>query len=91
MKRLPVIALCIATLAADAAFASEPGGLATPLTRAQVRQSVLDARAAGELHFGDEPSYPVTRPRVNAGSIAADGRPLVRPGPLTPAASVERK
>jgi hypothetical protein len=30
-------------------------------TRAQVKQGVLDAKAAGELHYGDEPNYPAER------------------------------
>src|SRR5258706_7325921 len=52
MKAKQLLALTVLTLAAGAVLADEAPG--TPVTRAEVRQSVLDARASGTLrHAGD--------------------------------------
>jgi len=44
--------------AATTAVAVDTTSSQQPLTRAQVKQGVLDANAAGQLHVGDEPNYP---------------------------------
>lgn len=52
MKVKQLFALTALTLAAGAVFAADAPG--TPLTRAEVRQSVLDARANGTLRHAGE-------------------------------------
>lgn len=56
----------VALAAAAAAAAADTPTSAPALTRAQVRQATLAARAAGELHVGDEVRYPAT-PRTPPG------------------------
>lgn len=55
---------CSALVSSTALFATLSAAAETadqPLTRAQVRQSAIDARKAGQLHVGDDPYYPYGR------------------------------
>ena len=82
MKLKQLFALTALALAGSAVLADEAPG--TPLTRADVEQSVLAARAAGTLMpAGEDPGYPyvapskstLTRAQVSAEAVAgvADG------------------
>ena len=65
MKAQQILTLAALSLAAGAALADEAPGV--PLTRAQVAQSVLDARAAGTLSAAG-PSYDGPPARAAAGT-----------------------
>jgi hypothetical protein len=55
-----ILAISVLALAASAAMADGSTDTTTPLTRAEVRQQVLAARAAGELlPAGDSADYPL--------------------------------
>jgi len=57
-------------LTATLGFAAEPTS-PRPLTRAQVKQDVLKAKAAGELPpAGDEPNYPAVKNTSPKKSVA---------------------
>lgn len=50
------------SLAATASIGAETPPQTQPLTRAQVKQTTLDAIAAGQLHAGEDVHYPATAP-----------------------------
>jgi Domain of unknown function (DUF4148) len=64
MKTQHVIAVAILAISGSA-FADQPNDPSRPLTRAEVRQSVLAARASGQLLLAGEATvYPAPEPSV---------------------------
>ena len=83
MKFLSLFAVGTCVLVFNTALAADPPDGAKPLTRAEVKKSVLDARASGELSSGEVPNYPYIRPQ--SGGKKFKRKPKAVPADSTPA------
>ena len=69
MKIRSIIAVGTLVLSMSAAHAADPAEGTKPLTRSQVKKSVVDARAKGELTTGEAPNYPAAEPQTTGKRI----------------------